>query len=135
MAGQQGRDVLVKIGDSGSPTTFTTIGGGRVHEMSIDDESIDVSDKDTSGRWAERIRGGPRAAELSLEGVFKDTAAEETMRALVESDSIVELEFVFPGQGSWTGFWSMTNITFRGEYDGAAEYSATFENAGPIAFA
>ena len=42
MAAQKGRALLMKLGNSGSPETFTTIGGMRSTSISINDETFQV---------------------------------------------------------------------------------------------
>ena len=55
MAAQKGRSLLMKIGDGASPEAFTTIGGMRSTSIAINDEMVDVTNKDsgtnTSTRW------------------------------------------------------------------------------------
>ena len=46
MAAQKGRAVLMKIGNAGSPETFTTIGGMRSTTLTLNDETVDVTNKD-----------------------------------------------------------------------------------------
>ena len=46
MAAQKGRAVLMKIGNAGSPEAFTTIGGMRSTTLTLNDETVDVTNKD-----------------------------------------------------------------------------------------
>ena len=48
MAAQKGRAVLMKIGNAGSPETFTTIGGMRSTTLTLNDETVDVTNKDST---------------------------------------------------------------------------------------
>lgn len=134
MAGQKGRSVLIKIGDSESPVNFTTLGGGRVHELSIDDEPVNVSDKDSPERWREAIRGGTRQMEMRVDGVFKDTASETSLlnNVMDASDTVLEFQFIVPDFFTFQGLFIVSNYVQRGEDNGAAEYSATFASAGQI---
>ena len=43
MAAQKGADLLMKIGDGGSPESFTTIGGMRSTSLSMNDEMVDIT--------------------------------------------------------------------------------------------
>ena len=46
MAVQKGSAVLMKIGNGGSPETFTTIGALRSTSITINSETIDITNKD-----------------------------------------------------------------------------------------
>ena len=46
MAAQKGSAMLMKVGNGGSPETFTTIGGLRSTSLTINNESVDVTNKD-----------------------------------------------------------------------------------------
>ena len=44
MAAQKGSALLMKIGNAGSPETFTTIAGMRSTSISMNDEMVDILD-------------------------------------------------------------------------------------------
>ena len=48
MAVQKGSALLVKVGNGGSPESFTTVAGLRDTSISINAETIDVTNKDSS---------------------------------------------------------------------------------------
>ena len=48
MAAQQGKALLMKIGNAASPEVFTTIGGMRSNTLTMNDEMVDVTNKDLS---------------------------------------------------------------------------------------
>ena len=48
MAAQKGKDVLMKINTSGS--TYVTIGGLRSTSITLNDEAVDITNKDKPGR-------------------------------------------------------------------------------------
>ena len=47
MAGQKGSELLVKVGNGGSPESFTTVGGLRDTSISINQEMLDITNKDS----------------------------------------------------------------------------------------
>ena len=65
MAAQKGADLLMKIGDGGSPERFTTIGGMRSTSLSMNDEMVDITNKDT-GRARTILAQGGTTSMLSL---------------------------------------------------------------------
>jgi len=50
MAAQKGSAMLMKVGNAGSPETFTTIAGLRSTSLTVNNESVDVTNKDSSGK-------------------------------------------------------------------------------------
>ena len=48
MAVQKGSALLVKIGNAGSPETFTTVAGLQSTELTMNAETIDVTNKDSA---------------------------------------------------------------------------------------
>lgn len=133
MAGQLGKDVLVKIDIA---STFTTIGGGRTKTLTLDQETIDITDSDSVGGWREILQGGAgvRSASIELEGVFKDSAAEAAVLTAWTAGSTPDMQFIMPSFGTFEGAFLCTQIEYSGEYNNAAMYKMTFENAADITF-
>ena len=132
MAAQLGKDVLVKIDILG---TFTTIGGARAKTLTLEQETIDITDSD-SASWREILQGGAgvKQATIELEGVFKDSAAEGAVRASFDAGSTPDYQFIIPDFGTFEGPFLVTSLEYTGEYNDAAMYKIKFENAGPITF-
>ena len=78
MTAQAGKDVLLKIGDGGSPESFTSIAGLRAKTLSLNARAVEVTHADSPGRWRELLDGaGVRTAAISGAGIFVDSAADE----------------------------------------------------------
>ena len=56
MTAQRGRDMLVKIGDGGSPESFTTVAGLRTRTFSLNAREVDTTHAE-SGGWRELLAG------------------------------------------------------------------------------
>ncbi len=54
MAAQKGKDLLLKIDQSGG---FITIGGLRTRRISLNAEPVDITHSDSIGRWRELLSG------------------------------------------------------------------------------
>ena len=77
MAGQRGRDVLIKISDGGAPETFVAVAGIRARTISLSASLIDATNALSPQAWRELIAGaGTKRAEVAGSGVFKDAASE-----------------------------------------------------------
>ena len=79
MAAQKGLDMLLKINTSGS--SYATVGGLRSTSITLNDESVDVTSKDSLGHRALLAGGGMNSVSISASGVFTDASSEEACRA------------------------------------------------------
>lgn len=144
MAAQKGLDVLMKIDISG---TKTTIGGLRSTSITLNDESVDVTNKDSLGNRTLLAGAGVNSISISGSGVFTDSAAEVAVRTAFQAQqnttdgttgqtaAFETFEFRIPDLGAYTGLFQITSLEYAGEYNGEATYSMSFESAGYITFA
>lgn len=132
MAAQKGSDILIKVDATGAGS-FVTIGGMRSKSISLNAETVDVSDSDSINKWRELLGGaGMKSATLTGSGVFKDSAGEEDVRGYFFSQAIEDYQFVVPDFGTIEGAFQVTAIDYAGEYNGEATYSMTFESAAEL---
>ncbi len=132
MAAQKGRDVLVKV-DSDGAGTFLTVGGGRSKSISLNSETVDVTDSDSTNQWRELLaNAGIRTATITLSGIFKDSASEEDVRGYFFSGAIEDYQFIIPDFGTVEGAFQVTALDYAGEHNGEATYSMTFESGGAL---
>jgi len=144
MAAQKGLDVVVKMDVSGSQTT---IGGMRSTSITLNDESVDITNKDNKGTRTLLAGGGVNSISISGSGVFIDSAGEVAVRAAYQAQqnttngstdqtaAFETFEFTIPDLGAYTGLFQITSLEYAGEYNGEATYSMSFESAGYITFA
>ena len=144
MAAQKGLDVLMKIDISG---TKTTIGGLRSTSITLNDESVDITNKDSLGSRTLLAGAGVNSLSISGSGVFTDSAAEVAVRTAFQAQqntsngssgqtaAFESFQFRIPNLGTYTGNFQITSLEYAGEYNGEATYSMSFESAGYITFA
>lgn len=133
MAAQPGRNVLVKIGDGGSPEVFSTVCGIRTKSISLSENLVDITDSCSVGQFRELLQGaGTKQATITGSGIFKDTAGEELVRSNWFNSSQSNYQFVIPDFGTMEGAFLVTSIEYGGDHDGEATFSWTFESAGPV---
>jgi TP901-1 family phage major tail protein len=125
----------MKVGNGGSPETFTTIGGLRSTSLTINNESVDVTNKDSSNQRTLLAAAGVQSISVSGSGVFTDAASETTMKTNVLADTIDNYQFLVPDFGTFTGGFQVTSVEYAGEYNGEVTYSMSFESSGAITFA
>jgi TP901-1 family phage major tail protein len=131
MAAQKGREVLIKVYDGVS--AYITIGGIRAKSISLNGETVDVSDGDSASQWRELLEGaGMKSASISGSGVFKDSAAEERIRSLFFSQAHANFQFIVPAFATFQGLFQTVTLEYSGDYNGEAQFSMSFESAGAL---
>jgi len=127
MAAQKGRNFLLK---QGTAAAGTTLAGMRVTSLTLNNEQVDITNKD-SGGWRELLEdAGTQSIDLSVEGVFKDTATEETVRGYAFTNSINAFGLVFGNGDSMDGSWAISNYQRSGAHNGEETYSMTLQSSG-----
>jgi TP901-1 family phage major tail protein len=134
MAAQKGSALLLKIG-SGSPVSYTTIGGLRSTSITMNDEPVDITNKDSAGVRTLLAQGGVQSMSVSGSGVFTDAASEGTLRTAFGAASFSQYELVIPDFGTYTGTFMIASLEYAGEYNGEVTYSVTLESSGAVTFA
>ena len=135
MAAQKGSALLMKIGDGASPEAFTTIGGMRSTSLTMNDEMVDVTNKDSSNARTILAQGGVNSISVSGSGVFTDSASETTLKGNFDASAFSNYQFLVPDFGTFTGAFMLTTLEYGGEYNGEVTYSFSFESSGTITFA
>lgn len=133
MAGQKGREILLKIDISG---TKTTIGGIRSNSINLNDSMVDITDQASTGRYRELLAAaGVKTVSISGSGVFKDSASENSLLTNWVNGTIPAWDLVVPGLGTFTGSFMITQLQYSGNHDNELTFSVSLESAGEITFA
>lgn len=136
MAGQKGRDVLIKIGDGGSPSeAFTTVAGIRAKTISLNARTVDGTSGESTDAWRELIAGaGVKSASVSGAGVFKDAASDLTLQQSFFSQAARSFQLLIPGFGVLQGSFLVESLDYSGDHDGEAAFAITLASAGAVSF-
>lgn len=131
MAAQKGNLFLLKIYNG---VTYDSILTARSTEMTINRETVDVSNKGSGGWRTLLAEAAPGSMSITLEGVFEDAAYEEDIRAKAQAGTS-DLFELYSGNGDkWTGTFLVTSYSRAGNYNDAETYSITLESAGTVGF-
>lgn len=134
MAGQKGRDVLIRI-DNGAGG-FTSLAGIRTTRLELSATRVDSTNIDSPEAWRELLSGaGVKSARIAGAGAFKDAESDARMREVFFSGEIPDWQFVIPGLGTIEGPFQIGDLAWSGRHDGEAEFSVALESAGPLSFA
>jgi TP901-1 family phage major tail protein len=136
MAGQKGRDVLIKIGDGGAPEAFVTIAGIRAKTISLNARSVDATSGESPQAWRELIAGaGVKSASVSGAGVFKDAASDAYIQQAFFAQAVRNFQLIIPDFGALSGPFLVEALDYSGDHDGEASFAITLASAGVVAFA
>ena len=134
MAAQSGKDMLLKLDETGSGS-FLTVAGLRTRTLAFNAAIIDVTDAESAGRWRELLAGGGvKRASVSGSGIFKDQASDEAVRALFFAGTIRNWQLILPDFGTVAGPFQVTALEFRGDHTGEVTFELALESAGEMSF-
>lgn len=134
MAAQKGSAVLIKIGDGASPESFNTIGGLRSSEITLNDEAVDVTNKDSSGVRVLLPDAGIHSMTISGSGVFTDESQDTTLKNAMNASTFSNFQFIIPDLGTYEGAFMVESLSYAGEFNGEATYSITLQSSGSVSF-
>jgi predicted secreted protein len=130
MPSQNGRDLLLKIGDGGEPETFITIGAARTVEMSLDNQPVDATAMNSEGISVPRADAGVQSLAIMLQGLFKDSAAEELLRAAAFNRTANNYRLLFPNGANYAASFVIGDYRRSGSYEGLESFTVTLLRSG-----
>lgn len=134
MSAQKGKDLLLKLDDGTG--TFVSVAGLRTRRLSLNADTIDVTDAESAGRWRELLDGaGVKRASLAGTGIFKDQASDALIRAAFFDGLLRGWRIVIPDFGAVSGPFQIVSLDYRGEHNGELTFDISLESAGALAFA
>ncbi|MGN6156873.1 MAG: phage major tail protein, TP901-1 family [Sphingomonas sp.] len=134
MAAQSGKDMLLKLDQTGSGS-FLTVAGLKTRSLALNAASIDVTDAESAGRWRELLDGaGIKRASVSGNGIFKDQTSDEQIRALFFSGTIRNWQLILPDFGTLQGPFQITALEFSGDHAGEVTFNLSLDSAGELTF-
>ena len=135
MSAQKGKDILLKLDETGSGT-FETVAGLRANRISFNADTVDVTTAESAGHWRELLSGaGVKNAAVSGSGVFKDNASDAIIRRCFFDNTTPALELVIPDFGTISGPFQITSLEYAGNHDAEATFEIALASAGAVTFA
>ena len=134
MGAQKGKDLLLKVDQTGSGS-YVTVAGLRSKRISFGAEAVDVTDQGSAGQWRELLDGaGVKRANLAGSGIFKDAASDGVVRTIFFNGSVRDWQVVVPDFGTIAGPFQVTALEYGGNHDGEVVYELAMESAGQLEF-
>jgi TP901-1 family phage major tail protein len=134
MAAQRGKDLLLKVDQTGGGS-YLTIGGLRTQTLNFNAAVVDITSVDSTGQWRELLAGaGVRSAKMSGHGIFKDSASDAFVRDTFLSGGVLTWQIVVPGFGTLQGPFQITALDHAAQYNAEITFEMALESAGVIIF-
>ena len=132
MAMEKGSAFLLKIGDGAVPPAFTTVAGLRTTQLTINAETVVVTNQG-SGGWRELLStAGVRSVSLSGSGVFTGSAAEARIKANALAGQVDDYRVSFESGDTLTGRFLITRLDYAGDFNGERTYTLALESSGSV---
>lgn len=126
MAAISGRKVRIKRGS-------TAIAGARSDSITINNEPIDITEKDSAGWRTYLADVGVRSIDCEVEGILEDSTflalAVGTASSLLEAYTL-EVDTI----GDFSGNFYLASFAVTGEQADATTFTATIQSSGTITF-
>lgn len=134
MSAQSGRDMLLKLDQTGAGS-FLTVAGIRTRNISFNAASIDITDSQSVGQWRELLEGGGvKRAALSGSGVFKDATSDAQVRSFFFDGTIRNWQLILPDFGTIEGMFQIVSLEFGADHAGEVTFDLALESAGEMTF-
>ena len=115
-------------------SSYTTIGGCVAHTLVINNETIDVSDKDSS-RWSDKLAAGARSLDVSFNGWVNDDTTFALIETAAEDHTVLDLKLLYGDSKTVTSNFYVNSFTYTGEYNGSQTFACTLAHDGIPTFA
>ena len=134
MSAQKGKDLLLKLDETGGGT-FETVAGLRSHTLAFNAETVDVTHVESAGAWRELLQGaGVKSASIRGAGIFKDARSDAAVRRLFFDGKICPWQVIIPDFGVVEGALQISSLEFTGQHNSELTYEFALESAGALSF-
>ena len=132
MAAEKGSAFLLKVGDGAETPTYSTVAGLRTTQLSINGESVVITNK-ASGGWRELLSGaGTRSVSVAGSGVFTGSAAETRLKGNALGGVLDDYELSFESGDRMRGRFLLTRLDYAGDFNGERSYTLALESSGEV---
>lgn len=118
----------------GMGASATLILGGREHGLSINNEAIDVTDKDSQGWRTLLAEPSLRSVDIELTGLLDGATLISLSLGTSTSALLNDYELRIEGVGTIAGDFHLSAVEIGSPHDDAVEITATLASSGPITF-
>jgi TP901-1 family phage major tail protein len=129
---EKGSAFLLKVGNGAVPVVYATVAGMRTTQLSINGDSVVITNKG-SGGWRELLSGaGVRSVSVSGAGVFTGSAAETRLKGNALSGVLDDYELSFESGERLQGRFLVQRLDYAGDFNGERSYTLALESSGAV---
>ena len=129
---QNGRDLILQVGDGGTPESFATLAGLEERRFRFSAAGLDVTDTASPGRWRQLGGGGVRSLTVTGQGSLHNLVADQRLRDAFLAQSLVNWQVTAPGLFTCTGPFLVTELAYLGREEAEAGWEVTLASAGAL---
>ncbi len=129
MAAEKGSGFLLGKGTLGAEVT---VAGLRTTSLTLNGETVDVTNKDSSAIRELLAGAGVASASISADGVFQDDTQIKAMRTAVLAQTIDPYVITYESNDTVSGNFQCTSFETAGDFNGEVTYSVTLESSSTI---
>jgi TP901-1 family phage major tail protein len=131
MAAERGSAFLLKLG-AGEPVSYATVAGLKTTQLSINGDSVAITNKD-SGGWRELLSGaGVRSVSVAASGIFTGSGAERQLRSRALGGQLADYELSFESGERMQGRFLVSRLEYAGDFNGERNYTLALESSGEV---
>lgn len=135
---KRGVGFLLKGEDPALAGTFLTVAKLRTNSLTINGETVDITNKDSPGaagenRMRELLAGaGVTSFAATGAGVFSNDATQTEFETHAIAGTLVNVQVVFEGGRIYEFAAAVPSIEYAGEVNGEQTYSISIESSGDV---
>lgn len=119
---------------SGSGTGATLVAGGREHGITINNEAIDVTDKDSDGWRTLLADPATRSVDVNFTGLMDGATYVSLALGATTTALLADYEVDIEGVGTIAGDFHLSTVELGTPHDDAVELTMTLMSSGAITF-
>ncbi len=132
MTAEKGSAFLLKVGDGAPTPTYATVAGMRTTQLSINGDSVVITNKG-SGGWRELLSAaGVRSVSVSGAGVFTGSNAEVRIKSNALAGMLDDYELSFESGERLRGKFLVARLDYAGDFNGERSYALSLESSGEV---
>jgi TP901-1 family phage major tail protein len=131
MTAQKGISMLLKLASDGSGGT---IAGLRTTSLKINNEVVDVTNKDSAGWRTLLTQAGVQSVTLQADGTAVNDATFATIQSNAQNNSINAYQMVYGNGDTIGGNFQIASFEIAGVYNKEQTFTITLESSGQPTF-
>ena len=130
----KGREFLIQALVGLAPEVWETMAGGRSVSMTLNGETVDITDQQTAPWRVLLADAGIRSMSLSISGVFNDDQSLDRAIQRQLAASIDAYQVISERGDTFTGNFQLTTVERSAEYSDAEQFSISLESSGEVLY-